>query len=139
MSGDVPIRALNGEEIRVISETGAAKGTKPQRYDLIPTLPLKLLAEQYGKGADKYEPVNGKDNWRSGYPWSQSYTALQRHANAFWSGEEMDDHDKDCAEGCQEHSGAPHLIAAAWHCFTLTQWMQDPKLRAQFDDRQDDA
>ena len=58
---------------------------------------------------------------------------------AFWSGEEMDDHDKDCAEGSQEHSGAPHLIAAAWHCFTLTQWMHDPELRARFDDRQDDA
>lgn len=113
-------------EVRVTSETGGQKGSKPQAYDLIPTLPLRLLAEQYGKGAEKYKQVNGKDNWRNGYAWSLSYAALQRHLNQFWAGEDFD-----------EETQAPHLIAAAWHCFALVTFMYDDELREKFDNRQD--
>lgn len=115
------------EEVRIVSETGGAKGSKPQAYDLIPTLPLSLLAEQYGNGAKKYEKVNGKDNWRNGYPWSLSYAALQRHANQFWAGEDFD-----------EEMGVPHLVAVAWHAFALVTFMHDAELREKFDDRQDE-
>lgn len=123
------IRALNGEhgvtEVRLTSVTGGAKGSKPARFDLIPTGPLWELAEHYGKGAQKYERVNGKDNWRNGYDWSLSYAALQRHANAFWNGEDID-----------AETGSKHIIAAAWHCLALAHFMDDDGLEL-FDDRQE--
>src|SRR5210317_809065 len=67
--------------------TGGRKGQKLARYDLIPTLPLEKLAEQYGRGAAKYD----ERNWERGYDWSLSYEAAQRHLNQFWSGEDWDD------------------------------------------------
>ncbi len=97
-------------EIRTTSETGGQKGSKPQRYDLIPTEPLRLLATLYGRGAEKYDD----DNWRKGYDWKFSYAALQRHLNQFWAGEDLD-----------TEMQVPHVINAAWHCFTLAQFMID--------------
>lgn len=111
------------EEVRVTSSTGGQKGSKGARYDLIPTAPLEALARHYGKGAAKYDQVNGRDNWRNGYEWSLSYAALQRHLAAFWGGEDVD-----------EETGSAHLVAAAWHAFTLLEFMEHyPDL----DDRQD--
>lgn len=117
---------LRGEVHRETSETGGQKDAKLARYDQIPTVPLRLLAERYGMGNAKYPVGPGEvDNWRKGYSWSLSYAALQRHLNAFWAGEDID-----------AETGQPHLIAAAWHCFTLTQWSLDPDMK-KFDDRQD--
>lgn len=98
------------QEVRTTSETGGQKGSKPQRYDLIPTEPLRLLATLYGRGAEKYDD----DNWRKGYDWKFSYAALQRHLNQFWAGEDID-----------PEMQVPHVINAAWHCFTLAQFMID--------------
>jgi hypothetical protein len=96
-------------EIRVIDpDTGAEKGSKIERYDLIPVEPLRLLARHYGVGAKKYDP----NNWRKSYDWSLSYAALQRHANAFWGGEDMD-----------EETQSYHTIAIAWHAFCLTEFL----------------
>ncbi|WP_201799299.1 dATP/dGTP diphosphohydrolase domain-containing protein [Subtercola vilae] len=105
------------EEVRTTSPTGGQKGSKAQRYDLIPTEPLRLLATLYGRGAEKYDD----DNWRKGYDWKFSYAALQRHLNQFWAGEDLD-----------EEMQLPHVISAAWHCFTLAQFMID---HPQFDTR----
>lgn len=114
------------DEVRITSATGGSKGSKIARFDLIPTGPLWELAEHYGKGAQKYKRVNGKDNWRNGYDWSLSYAALQRHANAFWNGEDID-----------PENGSKHIIAAAWHCLALAHFMGDETLREMFDDRQE--
>lgn len=114
---------MSSEEVRMTSSTGGQKGGKPERHDLIPTGPLRMLAAHYGKGAAKYERVNGRDNWRNGYEWSLSYAAMQRHLTAFWSGEDND-----------PETGSPHLVAVAWHCFTLLDFMQH---YPEFDDRQD--
>ena len=98
-------------EIRVTDpDTGAQKGSKPERFDLIPTEPEKWLARVYGMGAAKYDD----HNWRKGYAWSLSYAAMMRHLNAFWSGEDLD-----------PESGLPHLAHAAWHCFTLMTFMTE--------------
>lgn len=110
-------------EVRVTSDSGAQKGSKPARYDLIPTEPLRMLAEHYGKGGEKYERVNGVDNWRNGYEWSLSYAALMRHVQAFWGGENID-----------PETGSPHLVAVAWHAFTLLEYMRE---FPDNDDRQD--
>lgn len=91
-------------EHRATSSTGGQKGRKLARFDLLPPEALWALAEHYGKGAEKYED----HNYRRGYPWSWSYAALQRHAQAFWSGEDVD-----------EETGSHHLVAVAWHALTL--------------------
>lgn len=109
------------------SETGARKETKLARYDLIPTVSLRFLAEAYGKGLEKYPTEPGrKDNWRNGYSYSLSYAALQRHVNAYWSGEEID-----------EETGCHHLALACFHAFSLMHWGNDPELDERYDDRQD--
>ena len=112
---------------RPVSETGGAKDQKLADYAGIPSYSLHLLAERFGIGAQKYEvPAGELDNWRNGYPWSLSYSALQRHLNAFWRGEDID-----------AETGQPHLAAVAWHAFVLLEWSRHPALVAKYDDRQD--
>lgn len=117
-------------EVRQTSDSGAQKGSKLARYDMIPADALDELARHYGKGAEKYAAFDsgdglGKiDNWRRGYDWSLSYAALQRHAWAFWNREDID-----------EETGSKHLIAAAWHCLTMAHWMNNPELAQKYDDR----
>lgn len=104
-------------EVRVTSSTGGQKGSKPQRYDLIPAGPLRTLAELYGRGALKYDD----DNWRKGYSWRLSFAALNRHLWQFWDGQDYD-----------EETGLPHLASVAWHAFTLLSFMEEHR---EFDDR----
>lgn len=106
-----PTAYKNNGEVRMTSATGGQKGSKPERYDLIPVEPLKKLAQLYGFGASKYDD----NNWQKGYDWKLSYAACQRHLNAFWGGEDND-----------AESGLPHLASAAWHCFTMM-WFMDHK------------
>lgn len=73
-------------ELRTTSSTGGQKGVKLERHDLIPAGPLKLLAEHFGKGAMKYD----EHQWRQGYEWSKSYSAKQRHDNAWLAGFDYD-------------------------------------------------
>lgn len=95
---------LHGEVRVTDPETGGQKGEKPEAYALIPVEALAEIARVYGYGAKKYEP----NNWRRGYAWSLSYSAMQRHLNAFWGGEEID-----------PESGLPHLAHAGFHILTL--------------------
>lgn len=104
-------------EVRVTSETGGQKGSKPQRFDLIPGEALWTLAEVYGRGSEKYEDRN----WQRGYAWSLSFAAMMRHAWQFWNGEDMDE------------DGLPHLAHAAWHAFALL-WFAAHM--PQYDDRE---
>lgn len=108
---------MTAGEVRSVSSTGGEKGTKPQRYDLIPAGPLRTLAELYGKGAEKY----ADRNWERGYEWSKSFAALNRHLWQFWGGEDLDD-----------ETGLPHLASVAWHAFALLQFMNQ---HPDFDDR----
>lgn len=104
-------------EVRSISSTGAEKGTKDERFDLLPPEALAAVARHYGVGALKYSA----NNWRKGYEWSKSYAAMQRHASAFWSGEDVD-----------EETGSPHMAAVAFHAFALLTFMEEQRA---FDDR----
>jgi hypothetical protein len=126
-------------EIRTTSSTGGQKGVKLERFDLIPTMPLVELARHFGRGARKYD----LHQWRQGYEWSKSYSALQRHLTAWWSGEEYDvcpeGDDSGCVhqrdgvdfspeEGvsgrtCWNHTGSHHLVCAAWHTFVLQEFV----------------
>lgn len=100
-------------ETRVVDpDTGGEKGSKLARFDLIPADPLRQLAEHYGKGAQKY----AERNWERGYEWSLTYAALNRHANAFWSGEDID-----------PDSGSHHMVAVAWHALALVEFARTHK------------
>lgn len=115
MSSILP--STDNAEVRVTSATGGQKGEKLAAFDQIPPQQLWRLAEHYGKGAQKYSP----DNYRFGYDWRASYAALQRHLNQFWMGEDID-----------PETGSMHLIAAAWHCFTLAEFIDT---HPQYDSR----
>lgn len=109
---------MSGGEVRVKDpKTGGEKGSKLARFDLIPAGPLHLLAEHYGRGAEKYEDRN----WERGYRYGLSFAAMMRHAWAFWGGEDTD-----------AETGSPHLVAVAWHAFALLEFC---KKRLGTDDR----
>jgi hypothetical protein len=106
------------EETRVTNATtGGQKGSKLERYDLIPVEPLAEVSRVYGRGAAKYAPRN----WEKGYDWSLSYAALQRHVNLFWAGVDFDG-----------ESGQHHLAHAVFHCLALMEWRET---HPEMDDR----
>lgn len=104
-------------EVRMVSETGGAKGVKPEQYQSLPVKALRELAEHYAKGAQKY----GDHNFRRGYEWSKSYSALLRHLLAFWGGEDLD-----------PETGSKHVTAVAWHALALSTFMDE---YPDYDDR----
>ena len=108
-------------EVRMVSSTGGAKGVKPERFSLIPTRALALVARMYGRGAEKYHETPDNPNWRKGYEWSKSYDALMRHATQFWGGEDID-----------EEMQLPHMAAVAFHALTILTFMEE---HPEFDDR----
>jgi len=105
------------------AEMAAGRATKDDwgklRFDLIPPLPLADLAAIYTMGAAKYSD----NNWLNGMSWRRVRAAIERHLNAFDSGEDLD-----------PESGLPHVMHAAWGCFTLAQYMRTHK---DWDDRVD--
>jgi hypothetical protein len=93
------------EEVRVVDPvTGAAKGSKLARYDLLPFDALTQVAEHFGRGARKY----ADRNWEGGYSWGLSIAALGRHFAAFAQGEDVD-----------AETGGLHITAVAWHALAL--------------------
>lgn len=125
-------------EERTTSSTGGQKGVKLERFDLIPVGPLAELARHYGKGARKY----ADNQWRVGYEWSKSYSALMRHLTAFWSGFDFDVCSNDpggCSmetskgerfeptepDTCYNHTGSHHMAAVAWHAFGLMEFVEN--------------
>lgn len=108
---------MSAKEVRVTSSTGGEKGSKAARFDLIPPRPLSTIAELYGFGAVKYDD----HNWAKGYDWSLSFAALQRHAWAFWNGEDND-----------AETQLPHMASVAFHAMALIQFMED---HPDFDNR----
>ena len=107
---DTEVHADLEREQSSISSTGGAKNVKPEKFSLIPVEALAKVAEHYGVGAKKYSA----HQWRKGYEWSKSYDALQRHATAFWSGEDND-----------FETGTPHMAAVAFHALTLLTFMDE--------------
>jgi hypothetical protein len=106
-----------GAEEKTVSSTGAKKGIKKQRFDLVPPRAVMELAKLYGRGAQKYAP----NNFRLGYETSKSFGAGQRHGILFWSGEDID-----------TEMGCHHLASFAWHCFTI---LESSVTHPEFDDR----
>lgn len=98
------------QEVRVTDPlTGGQKGSKPEKYSMIPARPLAEVARVYGLGAEKY----ARENWRKGYAWSLSFDALLRHIETFRAGTSLDG-----------ESGQHHLAHAVFHCMTLMEYDQ---------------
>ena len=106
-----------GAEVTTVSSTGAKKGVKKQRFELIPPRAVMELTKLYGRGAKKYAP----NNFRLGYETSKSFGAGQRHAILFWSGENLD-----------AETECHHIASFAWHCFTI---LESNLTHPEFDDR----
>jgi hypothetical protein len=102
---------------RVHMKTGGQKEQRLARMDLLPPYPLWLVAEHYGKSAEKYPP----GNWEKGFDWSLSYAAAMRHLVQFWAGESTD-----------PETGSHHLAATIFHCMALMQYEQT---HPELDDR----
>jgi hypothetical protein len=87
------------------------------RYDLMPPRPVDALARLFTMGAAKY----GERNWEQGILFGRIFSAMMRHAWAWWRGERDDPED-----------GQPHLASVAWCALTL---MELEQTRPTFDDR----
>jgi hypothetical protein len=97
--------------------TGIKDDIGKPRMDLLEPDFLRDIASVMGYGASKYDD----HNWKGGMPFGRIYGALQRHLNAYWSGEELD-----------SESGLPHL-AHAGCCLQFLHWMD--AYRPDLDDR----
>lgn len=71
-------------------DTGAQRdtGDGKLRMSLIPQQELKRVMKRYLDGADKY----GENNWMKGMPLSVYYDCAHRHLEAWWRGENDEDH-----------------------------------------------
>lgn len=87
------------------------------RMDLLPSAPLKDIAEVLTFGAKKY----AAHNWRKGINYSRVYGALQRHLSAWNEGEDTD-----------PESGLNHLAHAGCCLLFLLEYTHS---RTQYDDR----
>jgi hypothetical protein len=97
--------------------TGAVREIKSERFDLIPTEPIRLLALHYGIGAKKYAPRN----WEKGLPWSNMYNSCMRHLQEWLNGGNYD-----------TDTGSLHLVAAIWNLVGLVEFA---KTHPELDDR----
>ncbi len=99
---------MASKEVRVKDAlTGGEKGSKPERFDLIPVSAMKEVARVYGYGASKYS----YRNWERGYDWGLSIAALERHIAEFKNRKSFDD-----------ESGLHHLAHATFHLLALMTW-----------------
>lgn len=71
-------------------DTGAQRDTSDGklRMSLIPQQELQRVMKRYLDGAEKY----GENNWMRGMPLSVYYDSAHRHLNAWWSGDDDEDH-----------------------------------------------
>lgn len=105
-------------EVRVVNPvTGGAKGSKIERYDLIPWDQMGQLAKLYGKGAEKYD----ERNWELGIGWNLCMASMMRHLTAFWNGESYDS-ETECH----------HLASVMFYCLAF---MRFEKTHPELDTR----
>lgn len=87
------------------------------RFDLILVRPLEEVARVYTIGAAKY----ADRNWELGLSWGRVFSAIMRHAWAWWRGERTDPKD-----------GQHHLASVAWCALAL---MEYERTHPEKDDR----
>lgn len=99
--------------------TGSVRDTREGkgRFDLIPSMPLRRLAQLYERGAKKY----GDSNWQKGQPLSRYMDSAFRHLADFLDGDHVED----------------HLASVVWNVFSFM-WtereIKEGRLPAELDD-----
>lgn len=92
--------------------TGAQRdqATGKMRMSLVPQQELKRVMKRYLDGAEKY----GENNWMKGMPLSVFYDCAHRHLDAWWRGDDQEDHaaavvwNMLCAMWTESNSRKPH-------------------------------
>lgn len=102
-SPDNPVAKL------VESPTGAKKEVKDAVFEYIPVEALFEIAKVYSHGEKKYGDAR---NWEKGMEWGKAFSALMRHAWAFWRGERIN----------PDEGGRHHLAHAAFWLLALLQY-----------------
>lgn len=69
-------------------ESGAVRSHLPERYDLIPSLGIKAVAQTMAEGAIKY----GEHNWQKGMPLGDTLNHAIAHVYSFLSGDRSEEH-----------------------------------------------
>ena len=95
---------------RKVYESGARRDSQggKGRYDLLPPLALKRLAQHYENGAKKYDP----HNWEKGMDVSRMFSSGIGHAFQALAGERDED----------------HLIAAIWNLIAIVEYEERVRL-----------
>lgn len=112
--------SIRDSGVRQSWETGSRRDSREGkgRFDLIPTQPLRELAQHYEAGAIKYDD----NNWKKGQPLMRYVDSASRHINALVAGEPTEN----------------HAIAAAWNMFAF-RWtlneIENGRLPIELDDR----
>lgn len=91
--------------------------TGKPKFSLIPPYPHQQIAKVLTMGAEKYEDRN----WEKGMKWTRCIDSLERHLNAFKSGEDLD-----------PESNLEHMAHLAVNAMFLIEYM---KTYRQGDDR----
>ncbi len=70
--------------------TGAQRDTAEGklRMSLMPQQELKRVMKRYLDGVEKY----GENNWMKGMPLSAYFDCMHRHLEAWWRGDDTEDH-----------------------------------------------
>jgi hypothetical protein len=99
--------------------TGSRRDTRENkgRFDQVPTLPLRRLAQHYERGNAKY----GERNWQKGQFLMRYIDSALRHINALIAGEPEED----------------HATAAIWNLFSYI-WTLDAVQHGRLPDELDD-
>ena len=92
--------------------TGAQRdtGDGKLRLSLLPVDEMNRVLKRYLDGAEKY----GENNWMKGMPLSVYYDSAYRHLQAWWSGDNQEDHaaavvwNMLCAMWTENNAGKPH-------------------------------
>jgi hypothetical protein len=69
-------------------ESGAVRSHLPERFDLIPSLGIKAVAQTMSEGAIKY----GEYNWQKGMPIGDTLNHAIAHIYSFLSGDRSEEH-----------------------------------------------
>lgn len=89
----------SGERVEFVTGSRRDVDDDKGRFDLLPPLCIRRVAQLYQRGSAKY----GDNNWRLGQPMSRALSSMLRHAFQFAEGERSED----------------HLAAVVWNAFTL--------------------
>jgi hypothetical protein len=131
--GDDGLWIMSADELDVLDAHGGpvvaesepsnrgARKDQGVRFDLLPAVPIWMLAELYTAGARKYDD----HNWRQGREVSSWLAALQRHLWRFQMGEDID-----------PETGCHHLTSVMFHCCAI---LEQSVTRPDLDDRYQDG